>query len=74
MARGSVSCRHTLQTGLLNCGLEHTGTGLRNVHTLGRKVGDAEGKAWLQQQKEEQREEQRQQNLFPRVTCRYVWR
>lgn len=35
MAQGSITCHHTLQTGLLNCGLEHTGIGLRNVHTLG---------------------------------------
>lgn len=33
MAWGNVTCRHTRQTGLLNCGLEHAGMGLRNVHT-----------------------------------------
>lgn len=39
MAQGSIACRHTLQTGLLNCGLEHTGMALRNVHTLGGGLG-----------------------------------
>lgn len=39
MAQGNITCRHTLQTGLLNCGLEHTGIGLRNVHTLGGGLG-----------------------------------
>lgn len=34
MALGSDTCRHILQTGLLNCGLEHTGTELRNVRTF----------------------------------------
>lgn len=33
MALGSDTCRHILQTGLLNCGLEHTSTELRNVHS-----------------------------------------
>lgn len=35
MALGNDTCRHILQTGLLNCGLERTGTELRNVHTPG---------------------------------------
>lgn len=35
MALGSDTCHHILQTGLLNCGLEHTGTELRNAHTPG---------------------------------------
>lgn len=35
-ARGGDTCRHTLQTGLLSCGLEHTGMGLRNVPAPGR--------------------------------------
>lgn len=34
MALGSHTCRHILQMGLLNCGLEHTGTE-RNVRTPG---------------------------------------
>lgn len=33
MALGSDTCSHILQTGLLNCGLEHTGTELWNVRT-----------------------------------------
>lgn len=39
MALGSDTCRHILQTALLNCGLERTGTELRNVHTGRRAVG-----------------------------------
>lgn len=35
MALGNDTCRHILQTGLLNCGLGRTGTELRNVHTPG---------------------------------------
>lgn len=35
MALGSDTCHHILQTGLLNCGLEHTGTELQNAHTPG---------------------------------------
>lgn len=39
MALGSDTCRHILQTALLNCGLERIGTELRNVHTGRRAVG-----------------------------------
>lgn len=45
MALGSDTCRHILQMGLLNRGLEHTGTELRNARTPGgeRWVAEAGG-------------------------------
>lgn len=43
MALGSDTCRHILQTALLNCGLERTGTELRNVHAGRRAVGAGGG-------------------------------